>query len=261
MRITGFIVIASILAAGGWLWQGQDRSREQSATQRAEERQRIAMGIRARLLGQERLAFDTIVIGQADAMGLVDVRGQVTQSGHLAPAYGQLRRLCETGVDQAECWEIAHLETDGQIVDLGVPPVAQSSALREDPAAKPLIVEVAAQRPAPPIKPMPQGMQAAPIREKQEAENALAAVKPALPMPDRPSSQPSPQPDPSHRVARKRINARSGPGTDNPVVTKLEDGVTLALLESRGGWGRFVILGGPQTGIEAWISLRILEAL
>lgn len=60
------------------------------------------------------------------------------------------------------------------------------------------------------------------------------------------------------RVARDRINARSGPGVEYPVVLKLERGTPVRIITRRGDWSRVVLAEG-NTRQHAWIFHRLLK--
>ncbi len=64
-----------------------------------------------------------------------------------------------------------------------------------------------------------------------------------------------PAPAGTHRVTPTRLNVRSGPGTEHPVVGGLDRGALVRLAERRPDWSR---LDGPPA---RWVATRYLEPL
>ncbi|MEM8754344.1 MAG: SH3 domain-containing protein, partial [Pseudomonadota bacterium] len=64
----------------------------------------------------------------------------------------------------------------------------------------------------------------------------------------------------SHVVERSLVNARSGPSLEDAVEAQIAGGVALQLLEEDRRWGRFRVLDGDQTGLEAWIAFSVVTA-
>lgn len=58
-------------------------------------------------------------------------------------------------------------------------------------------------------------------------------------------------------VTGSTVNVRSGPGTNFPVVTKVNRGATVSLLDQAFGWYRVVLADGSTTG---WIASWLLSA-
>lgn len=252
MKTLSACVLLIVLLASSSLWLGSDPERAPGSSLGEVERQMAALGMRKMLRTHAGHSFSSIVIGQTDADGFTDFRGQITVSGQAMPAYGRVRGVCSAGPEQPECWELVSLEANGQPVDLaaagddtkapawtavsavGAPP-APARAAPPDPVP---IVMAATRNTAEPLAPDPR-------RDTvQEADPGTSAL-----------------PAPTHRVARAVINTRGGPGTEHAVVTRLGRGAALALLEDRDGWGRFVVLDGADEGRQVWAALTILDAV
>ena len=58
-------------------------------------------------------------------------------------------------------------------------------------------------------------------------------------------------------VTGSKVNVRSGPGTNFPVITKVNKGVKLTLREQAFGWYKVVLTDGSTTG---WIASWLVEA-
>ena len=230
------------LALGGWVWWQHDLN-----AQLAEEPRRIAelrdhVGVRRMLSSHVSFSVTDLVIGGTDGLDLRDFRGRIEREGRLKPMFGQARRLCVKGQHTPDCWEIAHLEIDGQPLDLAARATAATADAVADRAG-------------------PNHLQTAeiPLPDQDGAPQNEAAP---VPRPTGGSASATPaHPSATHRVARPVINARRGPSTEDAIVTKLQAGVRLALVQAQDGWGRFVLLDGEHVGAEVWAALRILEAV
>jgi len=259
MRI--FLVLL-VIAAGGaaWWWLGRDPEAERARLIEKAQFAAAEVGVRRMLAQSGPFEFSDIVVGPRLEDGGWDFRGLLRRDGDFRPAYGRAAPVCERGLEAAECWEISYLEADGRQVPLGVETEAPEAAseLPGTGAGLPLI----------PVAPdtAPIVTQEGPPTDADEAsEAATAAVEDATGAAvTEPAPAPSPEadaPQATHRVARARINTRAGPGTATPVVTTLSAGTLLALIKTKGNWGRFLILDGEATGTEAWAALSIVEGI
>lgn len=219
----------------------------------------------AAMLRERRHDVSLLVIGTA-AGDLRDFRGSLTGGGRNRPFWGEARRTCSGGASTARCWSLSRLDIDGkQIHPVPAPPKppARKRGADADPArpatpkraraAAPTVSGRAARKIAPPSRPI----DAAP-----PGTGARAAPSPAGP-PEKPA-RPAGRPDAAaatHTIALPRINTRSGPGIEHPVVLRLKSGARLALVEGRDAWGRFRIVGGANDGREIWAAFHILQAL
>lgn len=279
MRLIVLLILIGAAGAAGWFWLNRDRSADLAAAEARVERQKAALGMNTHLREHEIYTFQNIVLGGRNAEGEIDFRGQVAKSGRLTPAFGRLRGLCDTERERPECWELAYLEADGQVMALA--PASAETASEETPAEEPETIapagetagdatpsaegETAPQTPA--VQPASQPV-TGPVAAESPAETPTETSA-AQPVATQPAETPAPAaegPEPlappaTHQVARALINTRSGPGTENPVVTRLQSGAQLALLETVGGWGRFIVLDGDERGTEVWAALSILEPL
>lgn len=266
MRYVVLIAIVGTLVVAGWFWLARDRSAETAAMAAVAERQKAALGLKNMLRGHAVFTFESIVVGQTAKNRLVDFRGQLDLSGRRTPAYGQARSSCKEDADRTECWRIVYLEADGQEISVadGQPKeTAQATAAATTtgttgPETAATTTEGAAETPAA----TGETASATATTTTPATTSTTTAETPAQP----PAATPAAQPETAtvtatHKVARAVINTRSGPGTSNPVVTRLTAGAQLSLLESQGGWGHFVVIGGEDDGREVWAAFSILEAL
>jgi len=63
---------------------------------------------------------------------------------------------------------------------------------------------------------------------------------------------------PLEAVVATRVNVRSGPGTENPVVGKLSHGEQVRVLEESNGWKRVRPDAG---GLEGWVAGEFLQSV
>ena len=190
----------------------------------------------------------------------------------MRPAYGRAALICESGFEAAECWNIGYLEADGKEVLLDaeaqVPDIA--SEILAPATDLPLTSATPSPSSAAPPEGQTPGAEEGSGAQTPTAEDPPAATSAAVASPQA-STQPVAAPDApppaaeapqaTHRVARARINTRSGPGTENPIITTLSAGTLLALIETEGSWGRFLILDGTAAGTEVWSALSIVEGI
>ncbi|MEC9347165.1 MAG: SH3 domain-containing protein [Pseudomonadota bacterium] len=154
-----------------------------------------------------------------------DFRGSVDISGGRDPIYGSVELTCPTAERRAECWRLARLVRNG--------------------------LEVVTDRPAPVV-----GGAATPGESQAAPETSTAPVQAASPAPAAAParSEPAAVPVTYWTVTGGGINGRAGPGTDFPVVARLEAGVKLERLEQSGAWSRYVVReDGASEGLELWI--------
>lgn len=271
MRI--FLVLL-VIAAGGAAWWWFDRDPEAERARLIEKAQSAAaeVGARRMLAQSGPFEFSDVIVGPRLEDGGWDFRGMLRRDGDFRPAYGRAAPVCESRLEAAECWEIRYLEADGKEVALGGEPEAPE-ADSEAPGSEAALPLIPAAPDTPPIAspegpppdadeasgattPVVEGATEAAMAEPAPAASPQAPTEPAV------APAPSPEaeaPQATHRVARARINTRAGPGTGNAVVTTLSAGTLLALIETAGNWGRFLILDGEATGTEAWAALSIVE--
>lgn len=91
----------------------------------------------------------------------------------------------------------------------------------------------------------------------------LRAPDPNGPSDDIPTAETSTQaktPVATHHVDRPVINARTGPGTDNPAIGRLSADLRLSLMKTSQDWGQFLVLDGALKGQVVWVALDILRA-
>ncbi len=145
-------------------------------------------------------------------------------------------------------------ELPGSEADLSLTPAAPDTAPTASPEGPPPDADEASDATTPAVD---EATEAA-VAEPAPATGPQAPTEPAVAQVTSPEAE---APQATHRVARARINTRAGPGTATPVVTTLSAGTLLALIETKGNWGRFLILDGEATGTEAWAALSIVEGI
>lgn len=246
-----------------------------------------ALSIAEVLTSHAGLAVMGIVLGPRSGNER-DFRGLHSIDGRMRPIYGRARAVCTGLATRPACWEIAYLEIDGRQV------AGRTAAVESDPdrpqgggdweietadtgSAVSRPTRPAALPPTPPPTPSaatgaapaaiagpPAAPGAGPDLSEREATGAVpipAVRPPAEAAADVPETPVDTAPRPTHAVARPIINVRDGPGTDQPVVARLPEGMRLALIDRRDDWGRFLVLDGASSGREVWAALRILEPL
>jgi hypothetical protein len=273
MRI---FLILLVIAVGGAAWWWFDRDPEAERARLIEKAQYAAaqIGARRMLTQSGPFEFTDIVIGPRLEDGGWDFRGLLRRDGDFRPAYGRAAPVCESNLETADCWEISYLEADGKEVPLGVNPEAPEAVteLPGSEAEQPLTPTPPDTPPIAPTEGSTSGADEVPTATPSVdfgTTEATAVVPAAATDPQAPAeaaTAPNPgsevdAPQATHRVSRARINTRAGPGTGNPIVTTLSAGTMLALIETEGNWGRFLILDGEAIGTEAWASLSIVEGV
>lgn len=238
MKFFVISTVALIVAGGTWTWVAPNAESEavrSPVSQDFDER----IGLKSMLTNQSGLNFVNLVIGR-NSDGLRAFRARIVEDNHARPVFGQARRTCDSAPDLAECWEIAILQIDGEMRDLGhqasvavsEPKTSSQSGIAEDEIET---SDIRRTLRAPSIAVTE--FSATDDAEVQTASNA------------------------THLVARPIINARSGPGLSNHVLFKLTKGHRLALISEERGWGQFIVLDGDDPGTKVWASLNILEDL
>lgn len=254
MRTLLYAMLSLGVGSGvGYVWMTQPHITEQQAQLKTTTE--AALGVRRMLHRRGDLALTNLVIGIERDPGHRDFRGRLDKGGRLRPVFGQARQMCDTGVGAPECWQIAYMEVDGKPVTTTPDGAAPAGLIVPAPQDDLVTADI------PPKDADPE--RAAPLNPRAVPETALA--RPTMPpkanaKADRAGIEPG-TPTATHQVARPVINARSGPGTGNPVVTKLSAGDQLHLVGQDGGWGQFVIVGGDSAGARVWAALRIVEPL
>lgn len=155
----------------------------------------------------------------------------------------ELRAQVETASKTLATERAARNEADARVTELETQ-LADAKAAIADAEARAPSDEVLAAR------------NAQLTEELAEARAALAAVGTEL----APDTGPRPTSGPSHLIDAARVNARSGPGIQNPVVTRLTRDTPLSLVEETNGWGRFRVLDGDAAGEDVWVSIRLTRS-
>lgn len=239
----GMILLCAAGGAAAFWWTSRDPEALQAAAAAKVTRAEQKAGIRQMLAGHDTFTFTNVVLDLEGPEGLPEFRGQIRSQETLVAAYGQVRKLCDGDFAQAECWEVALLEADGRPVELETAPELPGTT---DPTSG-----------QPATVPSQNGQETPPGSE----ETPLAAADPVPETTEDTREQQAIGPEATHLVTRPRINSRSGPGTSNPVVIQLTQDTPLGLLDTRDGWGQFVIISGPAEGQAVWIALSLTAPL
>lgn len=266
-----FLILLVIASAGAaWWWVDRDQAAERTQVIEKAQLASAETGVRRMLAQSDIFEFSAIVVGPRLEDGGWDFRGLLRRDGNFRPAYGRAALICEDGFEAAECWTIGYLEADGKEVPLGAEAQVPDTASQIAVPAADLPLTSATPSPSPtatPESPPPgaeegSGTQTPAAGDPPAAAavaNPQASTEPVVVADPQPPAAEVPQA--THRVARARINTRSGPGTENPIITTLSAGTLLALIETEGSWGRFLILDGAATGTEVWSALSIVEGI
>ena len=238
MRFVLWLGLALFFVSLGYI--GSDLLTELS--ERTDARQAEARTDRDRVMRvlktHERYGFYPVVISPGIDADEIEFRGRARRDDISLSAYGTVRMTCIPPADRADCWELASLYIDGVEIDQTARE-AVSGTTAEDP-------QVAAS-PAP-------------------AEETPGIVT-LQPLPIDPDPEPTPTPTapvaetlrPTHVVRPSLVNAREAP--QGAVLTTLEGGTPLVLLDQDGGWGLFRVQGGGDSGLEVWIAFSVLDAI
>lgn len=270
MRV--FLLLIVLMGVGAGLWVILPHSPE-------DERARLAASARAasarigvqKMLSESDLFDFTNVVVSANSQGEgFEFRAMALQQGASRPVYGQAAAQCDDALEAARCWEIVLLEVDGRPVDLGlatVPAASEEAAPLKVPEPEDVPTEPSAEGGSEQVsesatadpEAVPDTSPAGPTEPESTPEPAAAPVEAEQ------SSGPIEEPadaagprSPTHVVDRPIVNARSGPGTENPVLTTLSGGTQLNQLDERDGWGQFEVLSGDSEGQTVWIALSIV---
>ncbi|MEM1297806.1 MAG: SH3 domain-containing protein [Pseudomonadota bacterium] len=241
MRLFLVLILLGLIGGAGigW-WPAEERESEEMA-EALRLKAEAALGIRRMLRAHPDYDFQQVVVGRVLDGGQVDFRGQMQRQGRADAVYGLVSVQCVEDLAVAGCWNLTYLESSGKLMSFAnAADVAQKPVTADDdPVAEAARVNHATAR-KPRSDPISTEFGNYVSHETIQLEEGFA-------------------PSATHLVARAVINTRSGPGTDNPVLTKLNAGARLALIEQRGGWGNFVILDGSAGGKEVWAALSLLE--
>lgn len=259
MRVVVLLIAVILIVAGFFWFSYQDPAAERSRLTAAAENATALIGVQRMLRRESVYAFTNVVISRnPDGQGF-EFRALSVRQGVARPVYGQVKSLCAQRSDTAECWEIGLLEIDGRTyIEDGTRtvPAAESTA---GGSVAPYAGGQDSQNTNVAVTPEPSVVQ--PTVNLEQKEPVVPASAPAQPEATSTGELQSAQsigPSPTHRVDRPVVNARSGPGTENPVVTTLLGGTELAQIDETGGWGQFMVLSGDAKGEVVWISLNIV---
>jgi hypothetical protein len=244
-----------------------DAERAKIEARRVESVSRI--GIRRMLSENDGFKIYDIALGKWLDDGSRDFRGFLQREGNAFPAYGRVRPICETGVENPKCWEIVYLEANGTEVDItGNAAVAepQSENLGNNKSTPPQPTTTIGDQ-SQDDEDAAENLAALPDTSPESAASAEQSLAPTITEPEEtaePLSDPVPaaaEPSSTHKVVPSRANARRGPGLDNQIITVLSKGTELALLGIENGWGDFLVTQGEQEGTRAWIALSIVAEI
>lgn len=251
MRIFLVFILVGLLSGAGFGWWPQEDRDSREMREALRLKAEAALGIRRMLREHPDLDFHGIVVGRVLDGGEVDFRGLLRAKGRAEAVYGKVSAQCGDALASSGCWALDYLEAGGTQVTLASisntrtgPSMANQEKL-EDPHAQ-RVTRVK----HPTVSKDPSG---------ELPVDAVHYVSRETIQQPEVSPRAQADPAPTHKVARPVINTRSGPGTDNPVLTRLNAGARLSLIETRDGWGNFVILDGKAGGQEVWAALSLLE--
>ncbi|MFK7942697.1 MAG: hypothetical protein AB8B85_07290 [Paracoccaceae bacterium] len=244
MRVFLVFTFLGLISGVGLGWWPNDERESAEMAEAMRLKAEAALGIRRMLRAHPDFEFRDVVVGRVLEGGHVDFRGQLQRKGRAKAVYGLVAVHCVDGLATAECWKLSYLEADGAMVAL-------------KPAAPPVLAERSTNVPDEPLQDETDGgsvvIQASTTGSIETSDTHSISDDPAD------QAEDDDVPSATHLVARPVINTRSGPGTDNPVLTRLNEGARLALINTKGAWGNFVILEGNAVGQEVWAALSLLE--
>lgn len=262
MRATLAILALAVIAAGLWAAAPRPDPEARRAEAEAAERRAAALsGIRRLLAEPGGLELSDAVISRNAITGEWEFRGLVSMAFGRRPAYGVLVAECATDLARPECWRIARVEIDGAPADPltgGAPaddvaailaPAGNGAPSGQETAPQPSSHAAAAE----PAEPEP----AAGPEPDPSVASAPVAPGPAPAPPE--AAQPAPAAGPVYAVTAPALNARSGPGTEFPVVGVLRQGDRVQLLEESGAWGRFQVAEGNGEGADVWAAMAFMS--
>ena len=235
MRIFLVLILVGLISGAGLGWWPEAERESEDMTEALRLKAEAALGIRRMLRAHQGYDFRDVVVGRVLEGGEVDFRGQVRRNDRSEGVYGRVSGQCADNLSKAQCWDLTHLEASGTVIALsdGV----------SDPVTNAPRGNLATGQNTP-----PDPIQTADVNYVSRETIQLLE-----------SSETSNRPSATHKVARPVINTRSGPGTNNPVLTRLNAGARLSLITTEGGWGNFIILDGRSGGQEVWAALSLLE--
>ena len=219
MRLFLVLILVGLISGAGAGWWPRESRESEEMAEALRLKAEADLGIRRMLRGHDGFAFRDIVVGRVHEGGQVDFRGQLVRKGRAEAAYGLVSARCAETLATAGCWQLDVLEVGGAKLALAGPAGPQTPRDAN-------LTTVSSVHPG----------------SSEQIRQAESARRPS-----------------THKVARPVINTRSGPGTDNPVMTQLNAGARLSLIGTKGGWGNFVILDGSAGGQEVWAALSLLE--
>lgn len=245
MRFVLLIVVLAVGFGGYWWISRQDPEAEKARLIAVAKAASAKIGMQKMLRESDVFEFTNVVISRSQTEGALEFRAMVIQQGAPRPVYGEAAPNCEDALEAAECWDIILLEVDGRPYQLGGPvpeedgaETDQAGTTQEDPETDANTEDTATVDPEEPTPAQPEDA-------ASETPDATQDTRPG--------------PTATHEVARPLINARSGPGTSNEVLTRLSGGSRLAQISASEGWGQFLVLSGDSEGMTVWIAFSILS--
>lgn len=257
-------LVAIVIAAAVW-WTGRDLDAERAKIEARRVESVSKIGIRRMLSENGDFKIFDVALGQWLDDGSRVFRGFLQRDGNAFPAYGRVRSVCVTGVEKPECWEIAYLEANGRELYTA----SNRPVLEPDSVGQGNSVQILPQ-PSNPASDQAQGGDEAGTNLVALPDTVFVAVQAPAPATVEPGDAAEPQADPTpaktgpaptHIVVPSRVNARRGPSLDEAVLTVLTKGTELVLLDTKGGWGDFLVMQGEQEGTRAWIALSIVAEI
>ena len=251
MRIFLLFIVATVAGLAIWWISRQDPDVERARLTAAAKAASATVGMQKMLRESDVFEFTNVVVSPSQTEDVLEFRAMVIQQGAPRPVYGEAAPNCEDALEAAECWDLVLLEVDGRPYDLGVGAPAPAGDAPDTTETDDTNPETAETGPA-------EETVVAPPTDPVAGEPALDPVEVITTTTEQPTQDPRPGPIATHEVARPLINARSGPGTTNEVLTQLSGGTQLAQVSASEGWGQFLVLSGEAEGLTVWIAFSIL---
>ncbi|MEM6548503.1 MAG: SH3 domain-containing protein [Pseudomonadota bacterium] len=133
------VVVAAALCGGWWWWSTRDVAAERAIASAELQRASARVGLYRMLREARPFEFSDIVVGGRLEGGDWDFRAMLVRGGTPRAAYGQVRPICSSGLEDPECWQIAYLESQGSAIDVPEPDLAVAATPAEsfEPSATP----------------------------------------------------------------------------------------------------------------------------
>ncbi len=232
--LTFAIFVAIVAAAGYFLLFATDDNKV--AEQQRDNALRWAIQDRMAAAGSFEPLY--LVIGAQVEQKQWEFRSMVARPAGDILAVGVIEQTCNRPLQKPECWRIAALKLDGR---------DWSGEGNQDS-------ETASTEPATPAN--------APAATGADAQSTAAVAQPTVePQPQPEAAAPAPAPEIEiWRTSRSVVNARKGPGTNFPIVTRITPAFNLTMVSKEAGWGQFEVIEPDRLqGQIIWVWLDLVS--